>query len=218
MAGHFLDRVDGVTGAYALTFDDGPSSKWTPLLLRALAAHGARATFFPLAHNLRRERAIAAQALAAGHEYGVHGEWHLPPPVLPWGFFARDTQRGIDAALSVGARPRWYRPPFDVLRVAQAVRMQRELGLIAVRGDVDPADYNQPGEDRIFERVMARLAPGSIAVMHDASGLGDFSRRQSVQATARILAQAASRGWRCVTVSELVATPGARADGGGVAV
>ena len=66
--------------------------------------------------------------------------------------------------------------------------------------------------------IVARLAPGSIVVMHDASGLGDFSRRQSVQAAARILAQAAQRGWRCVTVSELVAMPGARADGGGVAV
>jgi peptidoglycan/xylan/chitin deacetylase (PgdA/CDA1 family) len=217
MAGHFLDRVDGVTGAYSLTFDDGPSVTWTPLLLRALAAHGAHATFFPLAHNLRRERAIAAQAIAAGHEYGVHGEWHLPPPALPWSFFARDTQRGIDAATAVGPPPVWYRPPFDVLRGTQAVRMQRELGLIAVRGDVDPADYNQPGEDRIVERVMARLAPGSIVVMHDASGVGDFSRRQSVQAAARILAQAAQRGWRCVSVSELVAMPGARADGGSLA-
>lgn len=214
MAPTFLDRVNGVQGAFALTFDDGPSGTWTPLLLDALAAHSARVTFFPLAHNLRRESALAARALAAGHEYGVHGEWHLPPPVLPWGFFKRDTQRGIDAALAVGPRPRWYRPPFDVLRAGQAARLQREMGLVAVRGDVDPADFNQPGEDRIVRSVLDKLTPGAIVIMHDASGLGDFSRRQSVQAAARILAGAAERGWRCVTVSELVGLPGARPDGG----
>ena len=32
MARQFLDRVDGVEGVYALTFDDGPSSKWTPTI------------------------------------------------------------------------------------------------------------------------------------------------------------------------------------------
>ena len=214
MARHFLDRVDGVADAFALTFDDGPSSEWTPRLLAHLAAHGARATFFPLAHNLRREQVLAQAALAGGHEYGVHGQWHLPPPLLPWGFLARDTRRGIAAAQAIGARPRWYRPPFDVLRPDQARRLHAELGLVAVRGDVDPADFQQPGEDRIFTRVMAGLRPGSIVVMHDSSGIGDFSRHQSVAAAARILAAARERGWRCVTVSELLAQPGARPDGG----
>lgn len=214
MALQFLDRVDGVADRFALTFDDGPSRQWTPRLLEVLAAHAAHVTFFPLAHNLRREVTIARTALAAGHEYGVHGEWHLPPPMLPWKFLAYDTRRGIAAARAVGVEPRWYRPPFDVLRWPQATRMRRELGLVAVRGDVDPADYTQPGEDGIVEHVMARVRPGSIIVMHDASGIGDFSRRQSVEAAARILEATARRGWRCVTVSELTDAPGARPDGG----
>src|ERR1700722_3356283 len=33
-------------GELALTFDDGPNPKWTPLLLDTLAAHEVRATFF----------------------------------------------------------------------------------------------------------------------------------------------------------------------------
>ena len=214
MAQQFIDRVDGVRDAYSLTFDDGPSPAWTPRLLEHLAAHGAHATFFPLAHNLRREVSLARDVLAAGHEYGVHGEWHLPPPILPWNFFARDTRRGVAAAQAVGTQPRWYRPPFDVLRHDQARRLESELGLVAVRGDVDPADFQQPGEDRIFARVMAKLTPGSIVVMHDSSGIGDFSRRQSIAAAARILAAAHARGWRCLSVSELLALPGARPDGG----
>ena len=52
--GHLLCRVDEVTDRLALTFDDGPSERNTPRILEVLARHGARATFFTLAHNVRR--------------------------------------------------------------------------------------------------------------------------------------------------------------------
>ena len=212
MPGHLLDRVAGAHGRFALTYDDGPSPTWTPRLLEVLASAGARATFFPLARNLRRHGALARTVVGAGHEYGVHGELHLPPPILPWAWFAWDVRQGVRAASAVAGRaPRWYRPPYDVLRPSQSARL-RALGLLAVRGDIDPADYNQPGLERIVDRVVPRLAAGSIVVMHDSSGVFDLSRRQSVEASARILAAARERGLQSVTLSELLASPGAEPD------
>jgi peptidoglycan/xylan/chitin deacetylase (PgdA/CDA1 family) len=207
-----LSRVDGVEGRFAITFDDGPSPTWTPRVLDVLAAAGARATFFPLAPNLRRHGALAARAVAEGHELGVHGEWHLPPPLVPWAVVRLEIACGVAAATAItGRAPRWWRPPFGVVRAGQSRRV-RALGLLPVEGDVYPRDVERPGVEVIVERALARLRPGSILVLHDASGLGDFDRSQSVAAAARILERAAACGLAAVSLSELLASPGARPD------
>jgi peptidoglycan/xylan/chitin deacetylase (PgdA/CDA1 family) len=204
--------VDGVENRFALTFDDGPSPTWTPRVLAVLAAAGAHATFFPLAPNLRRHPALAARALAQGHELGVHGEWHLPPPLLPWSVLAWEIARGVTAARALAGRaPRHYRPAFGVLRPAQSERV-RAMGLLPVLGDVYPRDVERPGVGTIVERVMSSLRPGSIVILHDSSGIGDFDRSQSVAAAERLLAAAAGRGLHAVTVAVLLAAPGARPD------
>jgi peptidoglycan/xylan/chitin deacetylase (PgdA/CDA1 family) len=209
-----ISRVDGVADRFAITFDDGPSPRWTPRVLDLLAAAGACATFFPLAPNIRRHTALVRRAFDVGHEIGVHGEWHLPPAWLPWRLLAREIDHGLVAAVAAtGQRPAIYRPAFDLLRRDQAARI-RTLGLTPVVGDVDPHDFERPGVERIVERALARLSPGSIVVLHDASGIGDFDRSQSVAAAERILAVAAERGLRSVTVSELLRLPGARGDAG----
>ena len=207
-----ISRVEGVPDRFAITFDDGPSPTWTPGLLDVLAAAGARATFFPLAPNLRRHGALAARAVAGGHELGVHGEWHLPPPFVPWAIVRHEIACGVSAATAIARRaPRLYRPPFGVLRAGQSSRV-RALGLLPVLGDIYPRDVERPGVEAIVERVLAALRPGSIVILHDSSGLGDFDRSQSVAAAGRILAGAARMGLAAVTVSELLASPGAQPD------
>ena len=62
--------------ALALTFDDGPDPVWTPRVLDALAACGARATFFPIAPRAERHPALIARMLADGHAVGLHCDEH----------------------------------------------------------------------------------------------------------------------------------------------
>lgn len=190
-----LSRVEGVSGRFALTFDDGPSPTWTPPLLAVLAHTGSRATFFPLARNLRRHGALAARALAAGHELGVHGEWHLPPPFVPWVVVRHEIACGVAAATAIAGRaPRLYRPPFGILRPGQSARV-RAMGLLPVLGDVYPRDVERPGVRIIVERVQAVLRPGSIVILHDSSGLGDFDRSQSVAAAGTSSPRRRQWGW-----------------------
>lgn len=202
--GHLVCRIEGVGDRFALTFDDGPNGRMTPRLLDLLEARGARATFFMLAGNVRRHPDIVRRVVDGGHEAAAHGEMHWPMPLLPPWLLAREVRRSAAAIARVtGVLPRHYRPAFGFMAPGQSAFV-RHLGLVSVLGDVYPEDPQQPGVGKIVARTMARLAGGSILILHDGSPMGDTNREQTLAATAVILERAASRGLRAVTVQELM--------------
>jgi peptidoglycan/xylan/chitin deacetylase (PgdA/CDA1 family) len=200
---HLLCRVEGVSGRFALTFDDGPSPRNTPRLLGVLERAGAHATFFLLDHRVRRYPELVRRLVEAGHEAGVHGRLHLWPPLMPTRVLAwelRRTATAIEAAAAV--RPRLYRAPFGLLRAGQA-RAVRALGYEPVLGDIYPDDVHCRRPEPIVESVMARLAAGSIVILHDSRVLGDGDRGATVEAVDWILREAAARGLTATSVSDL---------------
>jgi peptidoglycan/xylan/chitin deacetylase (PgdA/CDA1 family) len=210
--GHLLCRVDGVTDRYALTFDDGPDPAATPAILELLTRHRARATFFTLGPNARRDPALVRRLVDEDHEVAAHGERHWPLPLLTLAGVRREVQDSIDAVMAAGApRPRLYRPPFGLMMPRQAAFVRR-LGVEPVLGDVYPEDPRRPGVARIVQRVMRRLRAGSIVILHDGSPFGPADRRQTIAALETILPMAAAAGLRAVTVSTLLDSHEAAAD------
>jgi peptidoglycan/xylan/chitin deacetylase (PgdA/CDA1 family) len=146
---------------------------------------------------------LARRVLDAGHELGNHGDWHLPPPLVPRWWLARDLAAGEHAIVAATrVTPRHYRPAFGVMRPAQA-NWIRALGYEPVLGDVYPEDPRRPGIDVIAERVIARLRAGSILILHDGCAWVAMDRSQTVAALERILTWAEAQGLRGVSVAEL---------------
>ena len=56
----------------ALTFDDGPSPKYTPLLLDGLKERNVQATFFLLGKNVKENQELVQRMQAEGHLLGNH--------------------------------------------------------------------------------------------------------------------------------------------------
>ncbi len=202
--GHLLCRVEAVSDRFALTFDDGPNPRATGAILDLLAVHGARATFFMLGKNIRRHRDLARRVAAEGHEPAVHGNTHWPLPLLlPGGIRGQVRRCAEEIENTTGAHPLYYRAPFGFMSPGQA-RFVRNLGYEPVLGDVYPEDAQRPGVARIVRRVLPRLSGGSILILHDGSPLGPADRGQTVEALEIILSEAARRGWRGTTVSDLL--------------
>jgi peptidoglycan/xylan/chitin deacetylase (PgdA/CDA1 family) len=211
--GHLVCRVEGVADRFALTFDDGPNARTTPQVLDLLQRFAARATFFTLTANVARRPELVRRLVTEGHEAALHGDLHWPWPLLPPWLLEREIERSAAALeAAAGVRARHYRPPFGLMLPSQA-RFVARLGHTSVLGDVYPEDALRPGVVRIVSRVMARLGPGSILILHDGSPLGEADRSQTVAALDVILAAAEERGLRAVTVAELLA---ARRDGDGL--
>ena len=178
----------------ALTFDDGPSGKYTRTLLDGLALRGARCTFLLCGYRMEQYPDLAQRIFDEGHEIGFHG-------------FSHDSMRGMSrknigqelmdsqALLPQGCEPVFFRPPggFVTDAVRQVARV-RQLALLS--WSVDPKDWATKDRTGITQTVIKRVKDGDIVLLHDMS-------MSSVQAALDIVDALQDQGFRFVTVSEL---------------
>jgi len=172
-------------GEVALTFDDGPDPRVTPVVLDLLARHGARATFFCVGERVARWPELAAEIVRQGHRVENHTQTH------PWQFslLARGIAREIDRAQetierATGVRPRYLRAPAGLRNLLlEPVLARRGLWLVSwTRRGLD-AFGGDPGE--ILRRLERGLAAGDVLVLHDgpaATGARWASARASGEA------------------------------------
>ncbi|HEY2638000.1 MAG TPA: polysaccharide deacetylase family protein, partial [Solirubrobacteraceae bacterium] len=135
-----------------LTFDDGPDPTWTPRLLDALAAAGARATFFPLSPRAKENPELIARMLKEGHEVGLHGWGHLRHPDCTRAEIEADTDRALLALAEVGARPRRWRLPWgEAAPFTAEVAADRALEIVGWTADTN--DWRGDAPDEMLARV-----------------------------------------------------------------
>ena len=188
----------------ALTFDDGPGPQ-TPAILDLFAAHRGHGTFFVLGESVEGREQILARTQAEGHEIGNHTYSH------PHAMRCTDDELAHDIVRcqrTLGHAPTLFRPPYgeDALRCARiaAARMLPTT----VLWSVDPSDWLERDPAAIAAAILDGLAPGAIVDLHACwprvtSTVAD--RTPTVEALVLVLPELAARGYRTVTVSELVA-------------
>jgi len=187
----------------ALTFDDGPSPTSTPKLLAELARHQARATFFVLGAKAERFPDILRAIHAAGHEIGLHGQEHdrLLSLRHPRRIIADLERAQAIVTATTGQPARLFRPPVGHVSPRTAAAARR-LGLTLVGWSIRARDGRAGARaDHVARRVISRLRPGAIVLLHDASEREEFEPA-SVAAIGPILAAIAKQGLACATVSE----------------
>ena len=157
----------------ALTFDDGPHPRGTPAVLEALAATGARATFFLVGEQVRREPALAREIAAAGHGVALHGDRHRVQLRVPPRALADDLDRGhATIAEATGVAPRLYRPPLGIFSPAG-------LALVRRRG-WEPLLWSRWGHDWRLHRTPGQIA-AELTRAARAGGRAAAARRRPLQ-------------------------------------
>jgi peptidoglycan/xylan/chitin deacetylase (PgdA/CDA1 family) len=189
----------------ALTFDDGPSPLTTPRVLSALAAAGAKATFFVLGSKAEAHPDVLRAIVAAGHAVGVHGyDHHRLYALLTPRAVAADIARAREVVeREAGVRAKWFRPPVGQVSPRTAAGARRAgVPIVAwsVRG-LDGLRGRTP--EQVVERVMPGLEPGAIVLLHDAAEDDDFEPA-SLSALPRLLAVLAEMGLATVTLDDLL--------------
>ncbi len=179
----------------ALTFDDGPG-KYGPQVLDALAAHGARATFFLIGRNIKPEtRPYLARIVAEGHEVGNHTWDHADLTKLPAAKVKAEMARTSAAIRAfTGVAPRLLRPPYGYTDQRVTGEAKRQ-GMAQVLWSIDTDDWRDHDSKVVTKRTVA-APPGSIVLLHE-------TQKTTVDAVPRILDALDRKGYTYVTVSEL---------------
>ena len=189
----------------AFTFDDGPNPAATPRLLNLLDSHRVKATFFLVGKNVARHPRLAAEIAARGHEIGNHTQNHVLLPILPRAMLLRELDRAAHVIhAATGRRPHLFRPPMGWFSRTM-LRTLGERGYRPILGDVYPQDVTRPGSAVIVQRVLERIGPGSIVILHDGYTHGVADRSQSVDAVETLLERLHQQKYRLCTVSQLMA-------------
>ena len=187
----------------ALTFDDGPHPQDTPAMLEVLGRHGARGTFFFLGKPASRQPELVARVAAAGHAIGSHG-WDHTSFALATARHRRAQLRWTADALRPHAAA-LFRPPYGEITPAGRLDALR-CGHRVVCWDALAEDWRSDPPELLVDRVLRRLRPGSIVLLHDtlATAIAEEDRdRSAVRAAVAMLIDRLS-GYRFVTVPELL--------------
>src|SRR5438445_10384 len=196
----------------AISFDDGPDSRWTPKILDILEEKKAPGVFFVIGDEANKRPDILRREFAEGHEIGNHTFTHpkfdeISHTQIRWELNL--TQRLIESTL--GVKTILFRPPYGIdhqpeyaEEVAQ-LPLAQEMGYLIVGQRIDPDDWSLrggkpiPAKD-IVDSVLKQADKGNIILLHDGGG----DRTQTVIALPQIIDALRARGYQLVSVSDLI--------------
>jgi len=187
----------------ALTFDDGPNPVTTMQILDLLARYEAKSTFFVVGKRMEKFPEVVKREALEGHEVANHTYSHLYlNSKISRSKLLEELNRTEDQIVGLtGKHCPWFRPPGGFFNDT-VVQVARERGYTTVLWSwhQDTKDWRAPGTRAIVEKVLKNARNGDIVLFHDHVA----GSTQTVQALETILPELKRRGYRMVTVSELI--------------
>lgn len=157
-------------GEVIFTFDDGPLRHYTRPVLKALAAHCTKATFFMVGRMAAADPAMVKEVAAAGHTVGSHTWSHknLRPLSLIKG--RQELEAGLSAVAKANGAPiaPFFRFPFlATSRQVTEYAKSRNIAMFLV--DIDSKDYQTRDPKLVHKKIMSQLLAQrkGIILMHD---------------------------------------------------
>ena len=184
----------------ALSFDDGPHPRLTPVILSILEEYGIKATFFMVGENVGYYPDAARAVAEAGHEIGNHTFSHRKFNRMSEHEMLDEIHACEQAISGVTATPAHFiRPPEGQMNEA----MRRVIGTLDYRiilWDVDTRDWAHTPPAEISRHILDTVQAGDIILMHDFIGHDS----PTPEALRMVIPALLERGYRFVTVGELV--------------
>ncbi len=158
-----------------LTFDCGYENGNTAPILDALKKHQAPATFFVVGNFLSDCPELIQRMISEGHTVGNH-TYHHPDmsKISTKEAFSQELSALEDLYQEITGQPmtKYYRPPQGKYSV-QNLQMAKELGYETFFWSLAYVDWyqdQQPTKEEAFEKLLGRIHPGAIVLLHSTSG------------------------------------------------
>lgn len=157
-----------------LTFDAGYENGNTPAILDALKKHQAPAVFFVVGNFIKDNPDLIRRILADDHIIGNHTMTHPDlPQISSMEAFQKELQdvEELYTSLTGEAMTKFYRPPRGIYNT-ENLSMAKELGYSTFFWSLAYVDWiqdQQPSREEAFQKLLTRIHPGAIVLLHNTS-------------------------------------------------
>jgi peptidoglycan-N-acetylglucosamine deacetylase len=208
-AGSRLQTMGSQHKVIALTFDDGPSARYTPQILDILEKNGVHATFFVIGQNAASLPNLVKREIADGNCVGNH-TWSHPfdAPIESKKQLRFQISRTDSAVFGAcGVHTTLFRPPHGWLSPWMIDDVE-SMGYTLVNWTVDPRDWRHPRARVIIKRVEHANGESSIVLLHDGlNHSADPKQENTVAALEEIIIDFKSKDYSFVTIPRLLSDP-----------
>jgi len=190
-----------------MTFDDGPGSRLTPVILNVLARNNAKATFFLAGRKIAGREEIVREIAATGHEICSHGYDHLHQWKVSPIRAIKDIKQGwqaIDNAMGTNRSKYPFRPPYGKLNLICLIYLLL-CRVPIIYWTLNTGDTWPPacrGQNRIAS-VIKRVG-GAVTLAHDFDRSDSSADDMVIESIRLGLNAAAKVGMKTLTVSQLL--------------
>jgi peptidoglycan-N-acetylglucosamine deacetylase len=199
--GFFLKSVCSVkTGEkyISLTFDDGPAGKKTALILDILKENNVEAAFFCIGKNMPENEEILKRFVSEGHIIGNHSNSHERLFDL---YGSKKMLNELELASQTcqditGYYPRFFRPPYGVTN-PNLKKAVLKGGFVSIGWSIRSYDTVITNEGRLLSRIIARLKPGAILLLHDTS-------ESTLKILPRLLKEIRNKGYKMIRLDKMI--------------
>lgn len=198
--GQVLWDINTKEKVIALTFDDGPHRSYTPEILNILDEYNAKATFFIIGENAKKNPNIIKRMHAEGHELANHTYTHQSRMNIP--DLIKEIKQTNETIHSITGNSTTFFRPVEGVYTDELVNAVTKEGYKVVMWSwhLDTLDWKRPGVNKIVSFVLDGAKEGNVILFHDGGG----NREQTVKALETILPALKRKGYTFVTISELL--------------
>ena len=183
----------------ALTFDDGPHPRYTPMILNILEEYGITATFFVIGVNAVNYPAAMKRLVDSDCEIGNHTFTHNlidKNKSVCLDEIKRCEEMIID---HINPNAKLLRPPQGKIS-AHTISAANDLDYNIILWSIDTLDWDHNSPQNIANTVLSSVKGGDIILMHDYVSGGS----PTCEALRIFIPQLLEKGYEFVTVSELI--------------
>lgn len=202
---HIRKDLDPEKPMVALTFDDGPYDRVTNRIVKVLAKHDSRATFFVVGNRVERYADTMKNAYNKGNQIATHTFDHGDLSKMKKKQIRHELKRAFRVMKKInGENPTMLRPPYGNVND----KMRQTIRIPMIYWNVDTEDWASRNKDKILSRCKS-IKDGDIVLMHDLYP-------STAAAVEKLVPKLRKKGFQLVTVEELFYYKGIDAKGGKV--
>lgn len=186
----------------AFTFDDGPNTKTTSVLLDGMRELDAKATFFVLGNRVNYYKDVLRRMYVEGNQIGTHTQNHKNLKILS----DDEIKYEIDNSKSeikniLGVEPTLLRPPYGNIND----HIKNQTLMHTIMWNVDSIDWKLKDRTLIKEEILKSVDDGDIVLLHDIY-------EESVEGALLAMRELKDNGYAFVTIDEMAKLKGIELD------